>query len=86
MTLALPPAGPRHAVATATGPVLRVYPAPGFEPHRHRRRRTELMQLSVYDLTGAHSPCRPPLLARAARYAFELFVSVFGSGEARRAR
>jgi len=62
MTVALPtePRTPRHSLAHATGPVLRVTPAPGFERGRHRRRRTELMQISVYSLVGAHGPTRKP--------------------------
>lgn len=87
MTLALPA---RHRLAEVGPLCRRVRPQKDYRPTSHRRRRSQLLQISVRDLTPMHSPVRASLSRRAGRGTvrglFETFVWAFGSDDWRKPR
>ena len=90
MTLALPTRPARHRLAEHGQTYLLVTPPRTHRPTSHRRRRSQLLQISVRDLTPAHSPVRASLSRRAGRGTvrglFETFVWAFGSDDWRKPR
>jgi hypothetical protein len=87
MTVTLPPRAARHRLAEHARTYVVVHPPTTHRPTRHRRRRTELMQITVADLTQWHGPRRAPRWKRAAKATghglLEAVIWLFGSDDLR---